>query len=551
MKKQSLCIKAVLFDFDGTLTKPGALDWSLIKNEIGCPLDQPALEFIQSLPLNTQKTALKKLDDFEYSGAINSEPNDMVEEIVLRFSSQGIPLAIITRNSHKCIKLAFNNFKKIKISDFEFIISRDDPVHPKPSPEGVLLAAKKFGLDPQELMVVGDFVADIQAGNAAGATTVYLNSTRTPLPLNVKSDFIIDNLTDLAEILKWRLPLSTGKLPNAYLKEFINEMNIADPSVLVPPGIGEDITAVDVRGTDTIVLKSDPITFTAESIADYAVLINANDIATSGAEPKWFLTTLLFPPGSCALEIRELMLELNTLCQSWGITLCGGHTEITDAVTRPIITGMLVGTVDRSRLIRKQNITRGDCVLLTKGIAIEGTSIIAREFSEKLKLLGMTKKEISICAQYLKNMSILEEANIAAESNGTTAMHDVTEGGLATALEELSQAGKHQIRIEMEKIPVLPQTEHICRLLDLNPLGLIGSGSLIICCEKDSCNELMKKIKNAGIEIAKIGEVVGQGTGVIASSHDKPIPWPQFEVDELTKLYTPKLHKSGKLYKWA
>lgn len=535
--KQPLCIKAILFDFDGTLTKPGALDWSLIKNEIGCPLDETVLEFIHSLPLNKQKIALKKLDDFEYSGAINSEPNDMAEEIVLRFHSQGVRLAIISRNSSKCIRLAFNNFKKIKISDFEFIISRDDPVHPKPRPEGVLLAADKFGLDPQELMVVGDFVADIQAGNAAGASTVYLNSTGTPLPLNVKSGFQIDNLVELAELLRWRLPLSSGKLPNAYLEDFINEMNIADPSVLVPPGVGEDITAVDVKGTDTIVLKSDPITFTAESMADYAVRINANDIATSGAEPKWFLTTLLFPPGSCALEIRELMLELNTLCRGLGISLCGGHTEMTDAVTRPVITGMLVGTVDRSRLIRKQNVSQGDCVLLTKGIAIEGTSIIAREFNEKLKLLGIPEDEIDICKQFLKQLSIVEEARIAAENNGTTAMHDVTEGGLATAIDELSQAGKHQIRIEMEKIPILPHTEKICRLLDLNPLGLIGSGSLIICCAKDSCNDLMQKIKNAGLEITKIGEVVGQGTGVIASNHDEPIPWPQFEVDELTKLY--------------
>ena len=532
-----LCLKAILFDFDGTLTRPGALDWSMIKNEIECPLDQTVLEFIQSLPENKQPIAMKKLDDFEHSGAINSQPNDMAEEIVLWFRSQGIPLGIISRNSLKCIRLAFNCFKKIKISDFEFVISRDDPISPKPSPDGILLAADKFGLDPQALLIVGDFVADIQAGKAAGAITVYLNSTRTPLPTNVNSDFQIDKLTDLKEIIRWRLPLSPGKLPNNYLGDFINEMNITDPSVLIPPGVGEDITAVDVKANDTIVLKSDPITFPAKSLADYAVRINANDIATSGAQPKWFLTTLLFPPGSCAFEIRELMLELNALCQGLGISLCGGHTEITEAVTRPVITGMLVGTVDRSKLIRKQDMTQGDCVLLTKGIAVEGTSIIAREFNEKLKSLGMSEREIDISKQYLNQLSILEEAGIAAESKGITAMHDVTEGGLATALAELSQAGKHQIRIEMEKIPILPQTEQICRLLDLYPLGLIGSGSLIICCNKDSCNDLMKRIKTAGIEVNKIGEVMEPGTGIVASLHDRPYPWPQFEVDELTKLY--------------
>jgi HAD superfamily hydrolase (TIGR01509 family) len=530
-------IKAVLFDFDGTLTCPGALDWTAIKQEVGCPLDRPVLEFIQSLPENKQQWALEKLEQFESAGAVRSEPNHGAEKMVSELRSRGLPLAVISRNSLRCIHLALNNFKGIRISDFEFIISRDDPVSPKPSPEGVLLAARKLGLSPEELLVVGDYVIDIQAGRTAGAPTVFLDSGQTSLPSGLVSDYTINSLPELSGILDWRLPLPMGKVPNPLLETIINECDLADPSLLVPPGIGEDTAAVDLSGADTLVLKTDPITFTTESMAKYAVLINANDIATSGARPKWFLATLLFPPDSCAAEIRECILELNSLCHNRGMVLCGGHTEITDAVTRPVIFGSLAGVIDRNRLIKKQNMVRGDCVLLTKGLAVEGTSIIAREFGDRLRQAGLTEEEIETSARYLDQLSILEEAEIAARSEATTAMHDVTEGGLATALEELSLAGRHQIRVDLDQIPVLPQTEKICGLLDLHPLGLIGSGSLIICCQRDACGDLIERIRQSGIEVARIGEVLDSGTGIKAYNHNRPASWSHFKVDELAKLY--------------
>jgi hydrogenase expression/formation protein HypE len=275
-------------------------------------------------------------------------------------------------------------------------------------------------------------------------------------------------------------------------------------------------------------------------MAEYAVLVNTNDIATSGARPGWFLTTLLFPPGVCALQVRELMLELNRLCRRWGLVLCGGHTEITAAVSRPVISGALVATIERNRLIRKQDMARGDHILLTKGLAVEGTSIIAREFRDRLRQAGMTEEEITVSAGFLERLSILKEADIAARFKGTTAMHDVTEGGLATALEELSRAGRHRIRVDLDRIPVLPQTEKICRLLDLDPMGLIGSGSLIICCHRDSSAGLIEKLGQAGIRVTRIGEVLEPGSGITGFIHSRSAPWPRFEVDELARLYSLK-----------
>jgi hydrogenase maturation factor len=344
-------------------------------------------------------------------------------------------------------------------------------------------------------------------------------------------------LEEIKPIVRLGLPLSPGKLPNDLLENFLDRFNVHDPSVLIGAGVGEDAAAVDIDKEEVLVIKSDPITFATDAIGHYAVVINANDIATTGAIPRWFLATLLFPSGVTASFIRQVMHELESVCRRWGITLCGGHTEITDAVTRPVITGMLAGTVAKNRLIDKRDIKPGDNVLLTKAVAVEGTAIIAREFGDRLRELRMTESDIETCKNFLFSISILEEAQIARNCAGVSAMHDITEGGLATALMELSIAGEHRIKINMDRIPIFEQTEKICTLLGINPMGLIGSGSLLICSRKNETQTLMDNIRVAGINITCIGEVMEPGRGIEAESKSGPVTWPSFEVDEITRVY--------------
>lgn len=206
-------------------------------------------------------------------------------------------------------------------------------------------------------------------------------------------------------------------------------------------------------------------------------------------------------------------------------------------MTRPVVTGMMAGTVARHKLIEKRNMAPGDQVLLTKGVSVEGTAIIAREFGDRLAELGLAESEIERCRQFLADISIIPEAQIAAQSSATSAMHDVTEGGLATALEELSVAGGHRIKIDVDAIPVFAETRKICRLLGIQPLGLIGSGSLLICCRAADCNSLMETIGKRGIEISCIGEILDTGQGIDAIRKGRPIDWPRFEVDEITRLF--------------
>ena len=535
---RSYRIKAVLFDLDGTLTLPGTLNFSIIKRKLGCPPDAPLLEFIDTIDWPSEKEkALRALDEFEMEGARNSRPNPDSEILIRYLQSLNLKIGIITRNSLSIVKRTLEHFDSLKPDDFDVIVTRDDPFQPKPSGEGIRFAAEKLGMKPEEILVVGDFIFDIHAGNRAGSLTAFLKNSYSVSAEEVDRDFTIRSLSQIKQIVRMGFPLPTGKFPADLLETFLKDLQIEDPSILIKARVGEDIAAVDISNEDTLILKSDPITLVSDSAGYFSVLINANDIATSGAKPRWFLATILLPPGITPSKANSILYELADTCSKWGISLCGGHTEITDAVTRPVITGMLAGTVERSNLLDKKNIRTGDRLLLTKGVAIEGTAVIAHEFEDRLRASGLHRDEIESCKQFINRLSILKEAEIAASHDGETAMHDITEGGLATALEELSMAGGHKIRAEMDRIPVLPETEKLCTALNIKPMGLIGSGSLLICCKEENTDRLIEKLTAAGINVACIGEVLEPGRGVLAFKDGKSADWPSFETDEITRLY--------------
>ena len=535
---RNITIAAVLFDFDGTLTQQGALDFSIIKKELDCPPDIPVLEYIEELSdAEERRIAYEKLARFEKDGAARSKPNPGAEDLLAHIRSKQLPIGLITRNSLESVLSALVNFQNTHLSDFDVIITRDDPVRPKPSADGILLAAQKLGVKPAHILMVGDYLFDIQSGRSAGALTVHLDNNPTFDKTAVESDFTVQHLSEIKAILDLGIPLAQGKLPNDLLSIFLKQLRIDTSRMLIHPGVGEDIAAVDISGEEILILKSDPITFATDAAGRYAVTVNANDIATAGAMPRWLITTLLLPVGSTGSAVWRLMQELQDIAGKLDILLCGGHTEITDAVTRPVIIGSMVGTVTEDRLIDKRNMRTGDKLLMTKSAGVEGTSVIAREFEKALLKKGINEKLLAACKRFIDRISIVEEARIACSTGGVSAMHDVTEGGVATAVAELSIAGRHRINVDMDAIPVADQTRQLCRIFNISPLGLIGSGSLLICCHPERMETLLENIDRAGIRAACIGEIMRPGQGVTAVKNAEPVVWPQFEVDELARLF--------------
>jgi HAD superfamily hydrolase (TIGR01509 family) len=537
MTLRAFRIRAVLFDFDGTLTRPGDHDWAGFKEEIGCPADVAALEYIQLLTdPDRRRRAEAALDRFEMAAANRSVPARGAADLIAELKAKNMALGILTRNSRRALLCAMSRFDAMRPEDFDLLITRETVPNAKPSPDGVLHAARRWKINPEELLVIGDYVFDIEAGHRAGAVTVLIDSTARCEGLDIEPDFRISCLSELMAVARLGMPISGGKLPNDLLESFLKSLPQEDKDLLIYPAVGQDIAAVNVQD-GVLVLKSDPITLVSDAFAEYAVIVNANDIATAGAEPQWFLSTLLFPSGTTPSMILRLMEDLHAVCRRYGIVLCGGHTEVTDAVNRPVVSGMLCGTVEAGRLVDKRNMKSGDRLLMTKQIAVEGTAIIAREFGDRLQRQGISSETLEAAAGLLSRISILPEARIAADFAGVSAMHDVTEGGVATAVEEFSVAGGHRLRVQIDQLRFFPATLQLCRATGIDPLGLIGSGSLLIACRPDRAEALNSALEAAGIEAALIGEALCPGRGVEAREKGAPAPWPTFEADELTRLF--------------
>jgi len=332
--------------------------------------------------------------------------------------------------------------------------------------------------------------------------------------------------------------LPVGKLEVEYLAQLLARYARLDDRVLVGAGIGEDATVIDF-GDRYLVAKTDPITFATEEIGWYAVHVNANDIATTGAEPKWLLVTLLLPEGRTDSRLVErIFSQLAGACEQIGVSLCGGHTEVTYGLDRPIVVGQMLGEVAREQLVTSNGARVGDAILMTKAVAVEGTAIIARERGSELAN-RYPAEFLARCRNLLRDpgISVLSEARIAVRTARVHAMHDPTEGGLATGLWELAQASGVGLRIQQAAIPTLPETAALCTRYGLNPLGLIASGSLLLALAAEDALPVVVALQSENIPATVIGEVVPpeEGMTLIADGHAQELP--RFEPDEIARLF--------------
>jgi len=333
--------------------------------------------------------------------------------------------------------------------------------------------------------------------------------------------------------------LPVGKFPVDLLRRLLARFaETRDPRVVVGSGIGLDAAAIRL-GSSVLVAKTDPITFVADEIGTYALLVNVNDLAAMGAIPKWFLATVLLPARSTtAPSVYRLFSQLHTICRRLHMSLCGGHSEITDAVTRPVVVGCLLGECVPDEIVTAAGARVGDAVLLTKGLAIEAVSILARERAEEIRRRHGARF-LARCRNYLTKpgLSVLKEAQIALAAGGVHAMHDPTEGGLSSALYELAEAAKVGVKIETDTIRILPEAAQLCSDFELNPLGVIASGALLITIDPAFEGRTLARLRAARIPATRIGTVVARRNGVTLIEDGRVRPFPRFAVDEMAKFF--------------
>lgn len=328
----------------------------------------------------------------------------------------------------------------------------------------------------------------------------------------------------------------TGKVPSDVLRRVVfSRLGVPSNRLLQGPGVGEDAAVIDM-GEKVLIVKSDPITGAVGSIGWLAVHINANDVASTGARPLWFLCVTLLPEGAGEELLDEIMDQMQAALGEVGVGLIGGHTETTPGLDRPLIIGFMMGEADKDKYVTTGGAQPGDVIILTKSAGIEGTAVLAQDLNVVLR--ERVRDDVLVSAEsMLRRISVVPEAMRAMEAGGVTSLHDPTEGGVLNGIWEMAEAAEVGVVINEEAIPIADETRRICGALEIDPLKLMGSGALLIASKPDEAQGIISAVHEIGIEASVIGEVTHEANGRILLRGDgSTVPIEAVNQDEVYRV---------------
>jgi hydrogenase expression/formation protein HypE len=301
------------------------------------------------------------------------------------------------------------------------------------------------------------------------------------------------------------MKLPPGKIPIGILRDVVfRNLGVKRDEVVLGPSAGIDGAVIDV-GNRSVVVSMDPITGAIERIGWLSVNINANDVATFGVEPAFFLSCILLPEGADKKTVEAITAQMNKAATDLRIAIVGGHCEVTLGLKNPIVVGCTLGITDRGNYITAGEAKPRDHLILTKSAGIEGTAILASDRETQLK--DVLNIEILNKAKRLyEQVSVVKDAITAFRTGGVNAMHDPTEGGIAGAIHEMADASNLGVKISKEKIRIRPETKKVCEFFRIDPLQLTASGSLLIAAKPSFSESIVSTLESSRICAEIIGE---------------------------------------------
>ena len=317
--------------------------------------------------------------------------------------------------------------------------------------------------------------------------------------------------------------MKEGKLDFDDLRSIIlNNKTIKRNEVKVRNDVGEDCFIIDFGDCEGI-FSTDPITGASENVGKLAVHINCNDIASTGGEPIGILVTILAPISSSLEDINKVMNEIDEEAAKIGVEIIGGHTEVTSAVNKMVISVTVIGKNLKGKSIKTAGAKLGDDIIVTKALGLEGTYILINDYEERVQKI-LSKEEIDFGKSLINKISVLEEGKIGGEF-GVNSMHDITEGGLLGGLFEVAMASDKGFKIFQDKIPMLDITKKVCAEFKIDPLRLISSGSMLITTANGE--ELIKQLREKGIDANIIGTICEYGGILVDKDNEMKVEPPK------------------------
>ncbi len=324
--------------------------------------------------------------------------------------------------------------------------------------------------------------------------------------------------------------MKAGKLSGELLERMVlSAIQFKREDVLVHAGLGEDCAVIDF-GEEVCLVTSDPITGAVEGLGELAVHVACNDLAANGGTPVGVQVVLLVPAGTGEDYIRRIMEDVHQTAAQLDVEVIGGHTEVTSRVRDCVVSVTAIGRAPRGRYVTSKGAMPGDDILITKGVGIEATAILARDFSHLLPF-AVTADEIE---GFTQQLSVVKEGLLAAE-HGVHAMHDLTEGGLLGAAREICVAAGVGAEIWEEQVFVPELTQRICRHLQLDPLALLSSGAMLMVSPQGL--ELKAHLEQAGIPAFVVGRITQGSHPILVRTNGERVSVQAHVEDELWRFF--------------
>jgi hydrogenase maturation factor len=309
-----------------------------------------------------------------------------------------------------------------------------------------------------------------------------------------------------------------------------------DADVILGSAFGEDVALTRVGG-DILVSHMDPIVGAIDNIGWLAVHVACNDIATSGVPPRWILPLVLVPQREDEELLRSIMQDAARAAREIGVSIIGGHTGYSANLARPLVAVTALGTAGGREPLQTRGAGLGDRILVTKGVAIEGTAILAQDFADVARDLGLGEDELAEARRLVKQVSVVKEA-VAIAARGATAMHDVTRGGLLETLLEMASLSEVAVEVDAGLLPIPPVVSRFAQAFRFDPLWMISSGTLAVSVPEERAADVSRVLTEMDIPFAFAGRVV-EGAGVSVRRNDETVQYRDIrcEEDELARMW--------------
>lgn len=326
------------------------------------------------------------------------------------------------------------------------------------------------------------------------------------------------------------MTLLLGKLPPDLLRELLAHGPVSGPELLLGPAVGEDAAAIEIPA-GVLIAATDPITLTGSRVGAHAVWINANDVAVMGARPRWFLCTVLLPEGTREDEVRELFAETTRALDRVGAALVGGHTEVTAVVSQPLVVGQMLGLLEGRSFVATGGARPGDRILQVGAVPLEAGAVLATEAPARLRALPPELVAKAAAALEFPGICVVDAALLCADL-GARALHDPTEGGLATGLWELADAAGVELRVALDAVLWFEPARAVCAELGADPWGALASGCVLAAFPEERAPGALRALADAGFATAELATVhAGSGVWVTPGT-----PLARFDRDEVTRV---------------